>query len=229
LDRVSAIDAVLLDSFGTLVVMEPPARRLRAELAARGVEVDDERARAAFAAEIAYYVEHHVEGRDAASLDDLRTRCARVLRDALGVDDVDLGTVRESLLAAIRFEAQPDAAPALRALRQRGLRLVVVSNWDCSLPEVLRAAGLGGLVDAVVTSAEAGAVKPDRRLFEAALAAGGAAPEDALHVGDSVDGDVMGARAAGIRAVFLRRSDDAPPPPPDVPEIASLEELLSLI
>jgi putative hydrolase of the HAD superfamily len=198
---------VLLDSFGTLVSMEPPGPRLRARLARAGVELSERRAADAFGAEIAYYVEHHVEGRDAASLDDLRDRCAVVLRDALGEQaaGLSIAQARAAMLDSIRFRAQPDAAPALRELRARGLRLVVASNWDCSLPQVLEQAGLAELVDGAVGSAEVGADKPDPAVFEAALRVAGCPPELALHVGDSPVDDVDGAAAAGIRAVLLER------------------------
>jgi putative hydrolase of the HAD superfamily len=226
---------VLLDSFGTLVSMEPPGPRLSAVLARAGVEVSERVATEAFGAEIAYYIEHHVEGRDARSLDDLRDRCAAVLRDALGGPAAGLGLAeaRAAMLESIRFTAQPDAAPALRELRRRGLRLVVASNWDCSLQEVLEQAGLAQLVDGVVGSAEVGADKPHPAVFEAALAIAGCSRELAVHVGDSPTGDVDGAAAAGIRAVLLERAGDRPDRvAPDARghaqpavRIASLEEL----
>jgi putative hydrolase of the HAD superfamily len=204
------VTAVLLDSFGTLVSMEPPGPRLRARLALVGVEVSEREAADAFRAEIAYYIEHHVEGRDATALDDLRDRCATVLRDALGrpAAGLSVAEARAAMLESIRFHAQPDAAPALRELRSRGLRLVVASNWDCSLPQVLEQAGLGQLVDGAVGSAEVGADKPDPAVFEAALRIAGCPPELALHVGDSPVNDVDGAAAAGIRAVLLERDGE---------------------
>jgi putative hydrolase of the HAD superfamily len=200
--------AVLIDAFGTLLQMRSPAPLLRAELAARGVDVDEERAGRAFAAEIVYYIEHQLDGRDAASLEDLRERCAAVMRDALGVPELELHEARDAMLAAIRFDAFPDAEPALRELRARGIRVVIASNWDCSLPDFLHDAGIDGLVDGVMTSAVAGARKPDRRLFEAALELAGCGPAAAVHVGDSLDDDVAGAATAGIRPVLLRRDDD---------------------
>jgi putative hydrolase of the HAD superfamily len=214
--------AVLFDSFGTLVSMEPPGPHLRAELAKRGAAVDLETAAAAFRAEIAYYLEHHVEGRDRASLDDLRDRCARVMSQALGDPPVD---VRAAMLAAIRFDAFPDVPHALRDLRAHGLRLVVASNWDCSLGEVLREAGVRELVDGVVTSAEVGAAKPDARLFHAGLELAGCSPEEAVYVGDSPDSDVRGAAAAGIRPVLIEREAGAAPPGAEAPRIATLAEL----
>lgn len=214
--------AVLLDSLGTLVELEPPGPRLRDELARRGLEVSEERAAAAFRAEIAYYLEHHLEGRDPSSLAELRNRCAAVVAESLGVPQLEPAEAREALVAAIRFRPFADAAPALRELRARGLRLVVVSNWDVSLREVLAGAGLLELVDDVVTSAEVGAAKPDPAPFRAGLAAAGVDAGAALHVGDSAENDVAGARAAGVRAVLLDRSGGGG-------DIAGLAELPSVL
>ena len=224
--------AVLLDAFGTLVAMEPPASRLREELARRaGVDVGAAAAEAAFRAEIAFYVEHHLEGRDERSLAELRERCAKVIARSLGDPVLDLTTVREAMLAALRFRAQPDAVEALLALRERGARLVVASNWDCSLPEVLADAGLRELVDGVVASAVVGAAKPSPLLFERALELAGAAPADTVHVGDSTTHDVAGARAVGAAAVLLDRRAGTEPAPGSagVPVIRTLRELVPLL
>jgi putative hydrolase of the HAD superfamily len=219
------IDTVLLDSFGTLVSMEPPAPRLAAAL---GVPL--EAAERAFHAEIDYYVEHHLDGRDAESLALLRDRCASVIRDSLGLSSPDLAMARAAMLDAIRFSAYPDAAPALRELRRRGMRLVVASNWDCSLPEVLEQAGLAELVDGVVSSAAVGAAKPEPALFEAALELAGSEPARALHVGDSPSKDLAGAARAGIAAAFVDRAGGAHANAGTaVATIASLAELPGLI
>lgn len=182
---------------GTLLRLVPPV----AELATR-LGVTPEIAEQAFAAEVAYYLEHQLEGSGPDALEDLRRRCAAVVAD---VADVDPELAYEALMASLRFEAFPDAVPALAELRAKGLRLVVVSNWDASLPGVLDELGLGQLVDAVVVSAVVGCSKPDPRIFAAALRAAGCGADEALHVGDSSDHDLRGAGAAGIRAVLLDR------------------------
>ncbi len=215
---------VFLDALGTLVELQPPAPRLRALLAERGFDVDEERAGAAFAAEIAYYLEHNLEGSDRERLDDLRDRCAEVMMSALELPRLDHATAREVMLASLEFVPFPDVAPALSALRDHGL--VVVSNWDCSLPDWLRRAGLLEHVDAVVTSAEVGAAKPDRAIFERALDVARAEPGEAVHVGDSLENDVAGARAAGIRPVLVARDGAAPG---GVEAIRSLAELPALL
>lgn len=226
--RPSPPRAVLLDAFGTLVAMEPPAPRLRAELALRaGLDVTSEAAEAAFRAEIAFYIEHHLEGRDPGSLERLRDRCAAVVTESLDVAGLEPRVVREAMLASLRFGAQPDAFGALQALRSRGVRLVVASNWDCSLGDVLARAGLLALVDGVVSSALAGAAKPDRAVFETALALAGTSAEEAVHVGDSPDHDIAGARAAGLRAILLDRRGVATAA--DVPVVQRLDELPSLL
>jgi putative hydrolase of the HAD superfamily len=202
----SAPGAVLLDALGTLLRLEPPGPPLAAELRGAGFDVSDDRAAHALPAEIRFYLAHHLEGRDPEGLERLRDRCAAVLAEALGVPGLDAAIVRPAMLAALRFTAYPDAARALADLRSRGLALAVVSNWDCSLPRVLDDAGLLELVDVVVPSAVVGAAKPDPVPFRAALAALGTPAAGAVHVGDSPDADVAGARAAGLRAVLLDRT-----------------------
>lgn len=222
-----AIQAVLLDALGTLVHFEPPAPHLRVALRERhGIDVSEQAAEAAIRAEIAYYRAHLHEGRDPESLADLRRRAAEVMRPALAVD-APTGVLTDALLAALRFHAYPDAAPALQALRARGVRLVVVSNWDHSLHERLQETGLAPLVDGAVASAEVGAAKPERAIFTRALELAGVPAAAALHAGDSPEADAAGALEAGLRAVLVAR-DGAVAAPPGVPVIASLAELPEL-
>jgi putative hydrolase of the HAD superfamily len=218
-NELTRVKSVLVDGMGTLIRLLPPGPLLSERLG-----VDLATAERAFHAEVAYYLEHQSEGRDPASLDDLRRRCAAVLAEAAGVDE---GGALETLLASLRFEAFADAAPALAEIRGLGIRVVVVSNWDYSLSEVLERVGLGDDLDAVVVSAVVGAAKPDRRIYDAALTAAGCAPAEALHVGDSVVNDVAGARAAGIDAVLLQRQGE--PPDGSFRVIGSLSELPALL
>ena len=218
--------AVLVDALGTLVELQPPAPRLRGLLAEEGFEISEERAAAGFAAEISYYLAHHLEGSDRERLDDLRDRCAEEMRAALALPGLDHATARRAMLASLEFTAFPDALEALPALRDGGRKVVVASNWDCSLPDFLGPTGLLELVDGVVTSAEAGAAKPDPAVFARALELAGAEPSEAVHVGDSLDNDVAGARAAGIRPVLVLRAGD---PPAGVEVVRSLTEVSSLL
>lgn len=195
---------MLIDALGTLVRLRPPGPLLREELARRGVTVSEADAEAAFRAEIEWYRAHQLEGRDAEGLERLRAACAEAMNDALP-EPLDPAVAREVMMAALRFDAYEDAVPALMELRGRGLKVVVVSNWDASLREVLERLGLLRYVDAVVTSAEAGVAKPERAIFEEGLRAAGVGAAEAVHVGDSATLDVAGAERAGIRALLLDR------------------------
>lgn len=226
------VRAVLLDALGTLLELEDPGPPLSAELAARGAPVTLEQARHAVLAEITYYRAHHDEATDRERLADLRRRCACVLRDALPPPARTLGleALTEALLAALRFRPYPEVGEALRALRADGLTLVVVSNWDVSLHEQLAATGLGALVDAAVSSAEAGAAKPSPRIFARALERAGVERGAALMVGDSLETDVIGAQAAGIAAALVDRRGTRPGPlPPGTHVLASLAQLPALV
>jgi putative hydrolase of the HAD superfamily len=223
------VEAVLLDALGTLVALKDPGPRLRAALEREaGVDVGLETAERAFGAEVGYYLANQLRGATAAGLEQLRDECAEVTQRALGPagSGIDRAAIRRALLEAIEFDVFPDAVPALTALRERGLRLVVASNWDCSLPTWLARAGLGGLIDGASSSAVAGAAKPAPAVFEAALRIAGVAADRAVHVGDTIGGDIEGARAAGIRPLLIRRSGDAPA---GIETVRSLEELPSLL
>ena len=220
--------AVTIDALGTLLELVPPAPRLRAGLRERfGLVVSEAEAARAMRAEVGFYRSHLHLGRDRAGLDGLRRRCAEVLRETLAVPELELGALTEVLLEAIRFEPFPDTVPALRDLRAAGLRLVAASNWDVSLHEQLERTGLRPLLDGAVSSAEAGAAKPDPAILVRALAIAGAEPAHAWHVGDDVEADVGAARGAGVRPVLIDR-DGASAVPAGVVRIASLAELPAL-
>jgi putative hydrolase of the HAD superfamily len=204
--------AVFLDGMGTLLDLAPPwdalVQRLRST---HEIDLDRATAERAFRAEILYYRAHHTEGRDTKSLADLRRRCAHVLHQELPPDvqtAIGPGELRDLMLDCLRFTVFADARQTLIELREQALRLIVVSNWDISLGEVLDRAGLLCLLDGVLSSAEVGYPKPDPRIFTAALElAGGVLPADAMHVGDSPELDVRGALSAGITPILLHRGE----------------------
>jgi putative hydrolase of the HAD superfamily len=112
---------------------------------------------------------------------------------------------------------------------------MVVSNWDVSLAGVLDQLGLSSYLDGVLTSAGAGARKPDPVIFDRALGLADATASEAVHVGDSPSEDVAGARAAGIGAILIDRgcvqSPTGHPPTPlgGVRTIVTLQELPALL
>jgi putative hydrolase of the HAD superfamily len=118
-----------------------------------------------------------------------------------------------------------DVVPVLEALKARGLRLAVLSNFDSRLEDLIRVFELDRYFDAVHYSTRMGAAKPDPAIFRAALAFHGVEAHQAKHVGDSSIADIEGATAAGIRAVLLDRTGAAIAGD-GVRRIAGLRELL---
>ncbi|HUQ86290.1 MAG TPA: HAD-IA family hydrolase [Vicinamibacterales bacterium] len=98
---------------------------------------------------------------------------------------------------------EPDVAPALAALKDRGLRLVVVSNANGRLKHLFDRVDLTKWFDHVLDSHEWGVEKPNPRLFELALEQSRADARNTVHVGDLYHVDVVGARKAGLREGIL--------------------------
>jgi putative hydrolase of the HAD superfamily len=120
-----------------------------------------------------------------------------------------------------------DVLPSLRAIRDLGLRMVVVSNANGTICAAAERLGIGPLVRCVLDSHTEGVEKPDPRFFEIALARSGALRETTIHVGDIYEVDVVGARAAGIRPVLLDAAGLYPEA--DCPRVPSLPELVQAI
>lgn len=226
-EQSSPRTAVFLDALGTLVRLEEPWPVLTELLAERhGVVVSLDDARGALLAEMDYYRRNCVRASDQRSLERLHLECAGIVRERLAptLDATSEGEIVATLLDALRFEAYDDVVPALERWRAAGATLIVVSNWDISLHDVLRTTGLRPLLDGVVCSAEVGVAKPARAPFEAALELAGVPAERVVHIGDGPEEDVAGAQAAGIEAVLLHRGDGAHHAPAGVRVIASLRE-----
>lgn len=103
------------------------------------------------------------------------------------------------------WRAYDDAVPMLRALREAGIAVALISNAGVPIRTVLDRDEITPLVDAVVLSYELGFVKPDLRIFNAAVEALGLRPSQVLMVGDSGTDDVGGA-PIGIRTLILPRT-----------------------
>ena len=104
--------------------------------------------------------------------------------------------------------------PGRRALREAGLRTGLVSNASVQTPELWRETSLAPVVEVPVFSSDAGLSKPDPRIYRLACEGLGLAPGACLYVGDGSDGELEGARGAGLHAVLIRvPGDDLDDPP----------------
>lgn len=130
------------------------------------------------------------------------------LMDGLGCYGMTRERVHHSVAARFRegrlwSHVLPGTADVLMELRRRGVVVGVVSNADGRVESYLEAAGLREHLDFVVDSAVVGVEKPDPRIFEHALSLAGVAPDEAVHVGDLYEVDVVGATRAGVGALLL--------------------------
>ncbi|MBI3946235.1 MAG: HAD-IA family hydrolase [Armatimonadetes bacterium] len=220
-----------MDAHGTLIYLDRVFERVQARLRELGPDLPLADVTHATRREFAHYTANSHLARDDTSLERLRAECGAVLLEGFHERGRVLTlTPRQAigaLLDSLDFRLYPDALPALDALRNAGLRPGVISNWDCTLPGILRRLGLEERLGVVAVSSLAGHAKPDPALFREALRRAGAPPEAALHVGDSYEHDVLGARAAGVQAALLDRSG-GPAPAADLTVISSLAELVRL-
>lgn len=155
----------------------------------------------------------------------------REVFEIVGRDDWrDMSPRVGDVYGAFRVEdLYPDALPTLITLGERGYRLAILANQPAQRTPELRA--LGAIVDVIAMSEEMGVHKPDPEFYRRGLELmGNPDPQNVAYVGDRLDNDVLPARAAGMRAVWLRRgpwgiiADGKPPDGTLV--VRSLDELV---
>ncbi|MFQ4142815.1 HAD family hydrolase [Chlorogloeopsis sp. ULAP02] len=98
-----------------------------------------------------------------------------------------------------------DVLPALTNWRQMGIELGIVSNFDSRIYSVLQALELRDFFSSITISTQAGAAKPDPKIFTIALEKHNCPPAAAWHIGDSFTEDYHGAKAAGLRGIWINR------------------------
>jgi HAD superfamily hydrolase (TIGR01509 family) len=223
------LETVFLDAGGVLVF--PNWTRISRALAARGVRVEpDALARAEHRAKKKLDVSQTINATNDAGRGWMYFN---LIFEEAGVPfNADV----EAALAELHAYHQesnlwelvpPGVVPALSALRQRGLKLTIVSNANGKLRVLFDRLGLAGCVDCLLDSHDEKVEKPDPRFFDIALERSGARRETTIHVGDLYHVDVAGARAAGLRGVLLDEAGLYPDV--DCPRVRSLGELVDRI
>jgi putative hydrolase of the HAD superfamily len=228
--------AVLLDFYGTLAHATTWGPRLEDVLARRGFEIPDGVSVHDDHIDGREHIEHSVDADTYRAWEQARMR-RFVEACGVGPDDADL-LVDELYTATKSFQLQayPEAPEVLSELRARKITIAVCSNWDWHLDRAMAQAGLDSLVDVMVTSAQAGARKPHRRIFDHTLDKCGITdPTSVVFVGDSWGPDVEGPLTMGMRPVHIWRPEwdgerEAPPPITDgvvrLPDLSGLVDLL---
>ena len=149
-------------------------------------------------------------------------------RMSVRADPVAHATALWEILGPDAFTVYDDAVDAMTAAKARGLRVIILSNWQCGLRRFCERLGLDSFAEHIVVSQEVGYEKPAPEIFAIACDRLGVRPDRVLHVGDTLIEDYQGARDAGLRALLLRRT---PPPSgetePTVETIADLRAIAS--
>jgi putative hydrolase of the HAD superfamily len=203
---IDAIRAVLFDSGDTL--LEPvggawwPRPSLRAVLDESPTRVEPARLNAALDRGMHFLDTHH----DVQTEDDEIAQFTEYYEIVLGElgFDANAQTIEQLARAQIEQIPFPDTRATLEELRQAGLRLGIVSNAWPSLERTYRALGLREFFDAFVISSKLGCLKPNPRIYRAAIEQIGVAAESTLFVDDDEE-YVRAAQSLGMRGAVIRR------------------------
>ena len=234
------IKAVFFDLYNTLARFWPPREQVQAQACADfGYTVTPEGIARGYLRADAFMSHENarsqVQRRSPADQLAFFTEYQRLILEGAGVDVPPSVAgqiwerVRQIPYGMALFDDVADALPRLRA---SGYVVGVITNMASTGAQVARDMGLDALADFVITSGEIGMGKPHPPIYLAALARANADPSQAIHVGDSISGDIEGAMAVGITPVFINRYPDTPPedPPPEgVPTVHTLADVEALL
>jgi putative hydrolase of the HAD superfamily len=229
------LDAVFFDVGNTLIRPEPSVAHVCAEvLLAAGYDHSLAEIDALLPLVEHYYEERYREDdtfwTSDAGATDVWVGMYSLLCRRLGIPESEAPVLARAVYdefeSPSRWRAYDDVAPAFQRVRDAGMKVGIVSNWDTRLDGVLLGLGLSGLIDTIVCSAVEGLRKPDPRIFALACARAGVRTDRSAHVGDHMYADVIGARAAGMKPVLIDRHGDAEcKPPVGVTCITTLDRL----
>jgi putative hydrolase of the HAD superfamily len=231
---------ILLDVNGTLLGYEDPwgfEKRFAAGIADYGIHAEPEDVRAAIRPLADQFIALKNSGKRASSDDQYRltfTWFYRSLLEALDKQNTstEFGSYQDiaerlydRFIYKEGFMPPYNEVPGiLKQLKERGLRLGILSNYPTLLEDVLRRHGIHQYFDFFVVSSVVGLEKPDPAIFDLAIQQAGCVPEQILYVGDDPDDDLRGARKAGLEMILIDRLDRMASV--DCPRINRLSDLL---
>lgn len=207
---------LIFDAYGTLVELDDFYARLQRGFATAGVLLPLEVVQRAAHKEMKYYISQTVFAQTENDWIHLKNECAGILSQAIREEDnsFHLGAteVLRVLEEALVFRVFPEVISVLEKFKARGISMGVLSNWDFSLPRILQSLQLSDYFSFVLASSQFGLQKPDIGFFRCALERAqqqysGLQSKDCYYVGDHYDGDVIGARNAGMIPIWLVRNE----------------------
>lgn len=209
-------DAILFDLGSTLIyfdgefpeVIQQSDALLLANLEQAGLEVD----RPAFLETFRRRLNLYYAERDTEFIEHTTAYILREVLAEFGYPDLPDELIRPALAAMYaasqaHWQVEPDALPTLSALRQEGYRMGLISNAsdDEDVQTLVDKARLRPFFEVILTSAAEGIRKPNPRIFQTALHRLQIAPHQAVMVGDTLGADILGAKLAGMKAVWVTR------------------------
>ena len=215
------LQAVLFDAGNTLIYFQGNPLEAFAEsdrtlintLHAAGLKLDEN----AFLAQFRLRLEQYYAERETEFIEYTTAYILRTCLAEWGYPDIPETLLRKALadmyaVTQARWQPEDDALPTLEALRRQGYRLGLISNAadDADVQVLIDKARLRPYLEIILTSAAAGIRKPNPRIFQAALDFLGIRSEKAAMVGDTLGADILGAKNAGIYAIWITRRANTP-------------------
>lgn len=222
---VDRIRIVFFDAGGTLLQPHPPVAEVYAAAGRRyGLAVDPDSVVDAFRAA---FTGKKLDGRpqDRAWWRDVVERTFRRYGEATDPDGL-FTDLYDHFTHPSSWRLFDGADRVVHELRARGYRTGLLSNWDDRLPDLLSGLGLLETLEPRVISYRVGVEKPHERIFRTALEEAGVEPAEAVMVGDDWEADIVGARALGMRAIYVERHEHRAP---GGPSVKRLEQILDLL
>lgn len=222
-------ESIFLDVDGTLLWLDLDLNGYVEDLAgyANDGQLTVERASGPVHEAMREYIAQHVKYRTLEALNGYKLESAAKTSRKLGLE-VPPDLLLEVTERRLSFNLFPEAESVVKELKQMGLRLYVVSNWDILLQSVLEDLGLVQYFEAIIVSSVVGVEKPDAGIFEVAIKTSGSPRSSIMHVGNDPIADIQGASRSGLDAVLVERKGDlkAPEAKAVIPDLSYLPQLL---
>lgn len=230
------IKAVCFDFYNTLATYDPPREKVYADIASEmGIKAEAKAFFKSLSAADIYYrnedsrwrIDERPPEDKIAFYSDYATR----IFSGAGVkinQDMALQVLAKIRGYNWRFERYEDTLPTLQELEKRGLIIGLISNVVRDMEAIYQELGIQPYLSFKVTSAEVGCDKPQPEIFLAALSKAQVKPEEAIHIGDQYEADVLGAQGVGMKGVLIDRNNHFPEIT-DCPRIRSLSEIIGYV
>ena len=230
------LTTVFFDLYGTLAGFAPSRYLVQSEACAEfGIELSPEGVLAGYALADAFMARENsvspLRTKDPEEKEKFFAEYERLVLQGSGVEvEKDIAARIWERVRQVPYDLAlfDDVVPTLRTLKERGLRLGMLSNMDRKGSDLAAHLGLAEFLDSAVTSSEVSIEKPHAGIFLAALERAGASAEESVHVGDQPTSDVEGALGVGMQAVLLDR-DGNHEGYERCPRIESLSELADVL